>query len=87
MQAVCAEPGVDVGDDAQRIGAAIGELGDALHEFDRLAEQALFVRPQAVRRPEHQRGLEQISPDVQIQDLSPFAPAKSRLQAIGSSAG
>ena len=49
------QPGIDVGDDALRIGAAIGELGNPLDERGGLAEQSLFVRSKSARRTEHQR--------------------------------
>ena len=70
------EPCVHVGDDTQRVGAAVRELRDAFDELDRLAEQPLLVCPLAHRRAHDQRDREQISPELQIQTL-PLAPRRS----------
>src|SRR5436190_3616594 len=74
------EAGVDVGDDAGRVGTTLGERGDALNELDRLAEQSLFVSPWARRRAEHQRGGKQVSPEIHVS--APSLPAKSPSRKI-----
>ena len=77
-----AESRVDVGDDAHRIGAAVGEFGHALHELDRLAEQPLLECPRTVRRPEHQRSLEHVTLRLRNPTSQPLRPGESPISRL-----
>src|SRR5207248_10964960 len=73
------KPRVDVIDDTNGIRAAVGKLGDALDERDRLAEQPFFVTPRPHRRAKHQRSGEQINPEIHVSAPSPRRSPDSKL--------